>query len=190
MNRPPNARTRVLDAARQIVMEHGAGALTYEVLVEVSGVTRGGITYHFATKQDLLRALIEHDLQHWDLAEAEHRPADEPEALADLLGFLRVHTAPDTDRRRFVSGMVSAAMHDPSVLEPARAYEAERLAKIDASDSDAALRQQLLRVAAMGMFWADFFRCPELPENLKARLRDLLEQLAREWTEPEGSTGD
>ncbi|MEO0347631.1 MAG: TetR/AcrR family transcriptional regulator [Pseudomonadota bacterium] len=188
MSRPPIARNRVLDAARQIVMERGAGALTYEELVEVSGITRGGITYHFATKQDLLRALIEHDLQHWDAAEAEHRPQDEPEALADLLGFLRVHTAPDTDRRRFVSGMVGAAMHDPSVLEPARAYEAERLAKID--DSDAALRQQLLRLAAMGMFWADFFGCPELPEPLKDRLRDLLEALAREWTEPASSAGD
>ena len=183
MTRPAAARTRVLDAARQIVMERGAGALTYEELVEASGVTRGGITYHFATKQDLLRALIEYDLQHWDAAEAAHRPDDEPEPLADLLAFLRVHTAADSDRRRFVAGMVSAAMHDPSVLEPARAYEAERFAA--SGGDDTALRQQLLRLAAMGMFWADFFHCPELPESLKARLRALLEQLAREWTMPE-----
>lgn len=169
-------------------MERGAGALTYDELVEVSGVTRGGITYHFATKQDLLRALIEHDLQHWDAAEAAHRPADEPEARADLLAFLRVHTAPDTDRRRFVSGMVSAAMHDPSVLEPARAYEAERFAQADGDD--AALRQQLLRLAAMGMFWADFFHCPEIPEPQKEKLRALLEQLAHEWTEPATAAGE
>lgn len=188
MSRPAHARTRVLDAARQIVMERGAGALTFEELAEVSGVTRGGITYHFATKQDLLRALIEHDLQHWDAAEAAHRPDDEPESLADLLAFLRVHTAPDTERRRFVSGMVGAAMHDPSVLEPARAYEAERFARVDGDE--AALRQQLLRLAAMGMFWADFFHCPELPESLKKRLRELLEQLAREWTEPAPAGGD
>ena len=188
MNRPAAARTRVLDAARQIVMQRGAGALTYEELVAASGVTRGGITYHFATKQDLLRALIEHDLRHWDAAEAAHRPADEPEALADLLAFLRVHTAPDSERRRFVAGMVSAAMHDPSVLAPARAYEAERFARADGDE--AALRLQLLRLAAMGMFWADFFHCPEISEPVKDKLRALLEQLAREWTEPASAGGD
>ena len=188
MSRPAHAKTRVLDAARQIVMERGAGALTYEELVEASGVTRGGITYHFPTKQDLLRALIEYDLRHWDAAEAESRPDDEPEALADLLGFLRVHTAPDTDRRRFVSGMVGAAMHDPSVLEPARAYEAARFDGIDWDETS--LKQQLLRLAAMGMFWADFFHCPELPEPLMARLRELLERLAREWSGSGDAAGD
>ena len=169
-------------------MDRGAGALTYDELVEASGVTRGGITYHFATKQDLLRALIEHDLEHWDAAEAEHRPDDEPDAIADLLAFLRVHTAPDTERRRFVSGMVGAAMHDPSVLEPARAYEASRFAATEWTD--AALRQQLLRLAAMGMFWADFFGCPELPEALKEQLRELMERLAREWAGPGTAGGD
>lgn len=188
MNRPAHARSRVLDAARQIVMERGAGALTYDELVEASGVTRGGITYHFATKQDLLRALIEYDLQHWDAAEAASRPDDEPEALAELLGFLRVHTAPDTDRRRFVSGMVGAAMHDPTVLEPARAYEAARFEGIEKSETT--LKQELLRLAAMGMFWADFFQCPELPEPLKAELRELLERLAREWSGTCDPAGD
>ena len=188
MSRPPHARTRILDAARHIVMDRGAGALTYDELVGASGVTRGGITYHFATKQDLLRALIEHDLEHWDAAEAEHRPADEPDALADLLAFLRVHTAPDTERRRFVSGMVGAAMHDPSVLEPARAHEASRFAATEWTD--AALREQLLRLAAMGMFWADFFGCPELPEALKEQLRELMERLAREWAVPGKTGGD
>ena len=99
-----------------------------------------------------------------------------------------MHTAPDTDRRRFVSGMVGAAMHDPSVLEPARAYEAARFEGIDWNDTT--LRQQLLRLAAMGMFWADFFACPELPETMKEQLRALLEQLAREWTEPATAGGD
>ena len=59
MSRPPRARKQVLDAAERIVKAHGAANLTFEELVQESGISRGGITYHFATKDDLLRALGE-----------------------------------------------------------------------------------------------------------------------------------
>ena len=64
MSRQPKARTKVLEAARKIVQESGAGALTFDELSRVSGVTRGGITYHFPTKDALLRGLLEHDMEH------------------------------------------------------------------------------------------------------------------------------
>lgn len=63
MPRPPKARLRVLDAAERIVKARGAANLTYDELVQESGVSRGGITYHFPTKDDLLRALIARDLE-------------------------------------------------------------------------------------------------------------------------------
>lgn len=187
MSRRPKAIAKILEAARQIVLDHGAGALTFDELVEVSGVTRGGITYHYATKHALLQALVEHDISHWREVEAEHRPDDQPPAVADLLAYLRAHTYPDAERRRFVTGMVGAAMHEPSVLAPVREQEAERLADIEWNE--VALRQQLLRMAAIGMFWADFFQCPELPDDLKARLVTLMETLAVEWT-PEDAPGN
>ena len=59
MGRPPLAREKILAAARQIVERDGAGALTFDELVRESGITRGGITYHFPTKEDLLRATLE-----------------------------------------------------------------------------------------------------------------------------------
>ncbi len=188
MSRLPKAKSKVLEAARQIVVDRGAGALTFDELAEVSGVTRGGITYHYATKQALLQALIEHDISHWKEIEAGHRPDDVADELAELIAYLRAHTSPDAERRRFVTGMVGAATHDPSVLSPVREQEAERLADIEWDDRT--LRQQILRMAAFGMFWADFFQCPELPGSLKAKLVDLMEQLAVEWTDTETSPTD
>ena len=185
MSRLPKAKARILEAARQIVLDRGAGALTFDELAEVSGVTRGGITYHYATKHALLQALVAHDISHWRKVEAEHRPEDQPDDVADLLAYLRAHTYPDAERRRFVTGMVGAAMHEPSVLAPVRAQEAERLDDIDWDD--VALRQQLLRMAAIGMFWADFFQCPDLPDALKARLVSLMEGLAVDWAAAPGN---
>ena len=105
MPRQPTARQKVIDASRQIVMERGAGALTYDEIAQVSGVTRGGITYHFPTKQRLLQALVEQDIDQWIQLEETNTPCDCPAEAAELLAFLRAHTAEEPDRRRFVTGM-------------------------------------------------------------------------------------
>ena len=65
MGRKPLARQKIMEASRQIVMERGAGCLTYDEIAVVSGVTRGGITYHFPAKQKLLKALVDEDLAQW-----------------------------------------------------------------------------------------------------------------------------
>ncbi|MEO0574292.1 MAG: TetR/AcrR family transcriptional regulator [Pseudomonadota bacterium] len=180
MGRKPVARQKVLDAARHIVIERGAGALTYDSLSQASGVTRGGITYHFATKAELLSALITEDLRHWQRIESDNRPTGLPDDIADLIAYLRMHTTKDTDRQSFVAGMMSAVAHDPSVLEPARQFHSG--AYDDMECSQKMLHLQLLRMAAFGIFWADFFDCPQLPSELRGQLCELLEHKAMHWS--------
>ena len=72
MPRAPKARAAILAAARRIVATRGAGHLTFESLSEESGVTRGGITYHFPSKESLLKGLVEDDLVQWDAVSAAH----------------------------------------------------------------------------------------------------------------------
>ena len=182
MGRLPKARQKVIDASRQIVMERGAGALTFDEIAQVSGVTRGGITYHFPTKRHLLSALVEHDMGQWETLETENCPGDCPVETAELIAFIRAHTAEEPDRRRFVTGMLSAATLDPPILDPARNHERKRLADVEWTERN--LRLQLLRLAAMGLFWADLFECPDVPADVRRRLIEVLEGLAVEWSEP------
>lgn len=180
MVRKPKARQKIIDASRKIVLERGAGALTYDEISLVSGVTRGGITYHFPTKQALLQGLVEHDVRQWKQVETENQPEDAPAEAAELLGFIRAHTSEDPDHRRFVSGMLSAVTHDPPILDPARQFERERMDAIDWDEH--ALRLQLLRFAAIGLFWSELFCCPDLPKDTRRQLVALLEKMATDWT--------
>ena len=186
MGRLPKARQKVIDASRRIVMERGAGALTFDEIAQVSGLTRGGITYHFPTKQHLLRALVAHDIEQWKHVEADNCPGDCPTETAELIAFIRAHTSEEPDRRRFVAGMLSAATLDPPILDPARDYERARMADIDWTQQN--LKLQVLRMAAMGLFWADLFECPDVPAEARRRMVEVLEALARDWSEPCGST--
>lgn len=179
MTRPPAAREKVLSAARRIVEDSGAGALTFDELVKVSGITRGGITYHFPTKVDLLRGLLEADFAQWDEAEAALTPADcEPET-ARLLGFIRTLTAQDESHRRFLCGMLSAATLDPSLMDPCRQDLQERLGRKKWTDRD--LRQHLVHLAAEGLMWQELFQMYSMPAPARSRLVALMEELAREW---------
>lgn len=180
MPRLPRAKAQVLAAARQIVERDGAGALTFEELAKVSGVTRGGITYHFPTKDALLQGLLEHDMQQWRESEAACTPTDLPcPQQCELIGFIRSHTSEDESRRRFVAGMLSAAVHQPDLLDGCRQEILDRYA--DADWNDTALRAHVLRLAAVGLFWDEIFQFQSMPAEVRRRFTALLEQLARDW---------
>lgn len=179
MTRPPKARQKVLDAARRIVESRGAGHLTFDTLAEESGVTRGGITYHFRTKEDLLRALIEVDIADWTTAAERLGGNDLPCAkAARMIGHVRTCLADeDHAHRRFVTGMLSAAMVDPGLLDPIREHHATEFADWRWDDTD--LERYLLLLAAGGLFWNQLFNVSPLPPHIRPRLAALIEAKVR-----------
>lgn len=182
MGRMPKARLKVLVAAERIVRERGAAALTFDEVVAASGVTRGGITYHFPTKDDLLRALVERDRERWAQTIAEHRCSSACPVTGDLVAYIRSATEHDPEHKRFVAGMLSAVAHDPALLDGCRDFYREQAGS--GRWSDAELRRLLLRLAADGLFWMETFRFLELPANARKRLVGAIEGLAHEWAPP------
>ena len=79
MARPPLARERVLDAYEEILITEGERAATLDAVAREAGVSKGGLLYHFASKDDLalgiiarLAALSDDDLDR--MREAEEGP--------------------------------------------------------------------------------------------------------------------
>jgi TetR/AcrR family transcriptional regulator, transcriptional repressor for nem operon len=52
-------RSRILDAAEGLVLEQGFAGTSVDDVIASSGTTKGGFFHHFATKQELARALVE-----------------------------------------------------------------------------------------------------------------------------------
>src|SRR5215469_14243714 len=52
------ARERLLDAAERLVLETGAGHLTLAAVAKFAGVSKGGLLYHFPSKDSLLEAML------------------------------------------------------------------------------------------------------------------------------------
>ncbi len=58
MSRPPHARERVLDAFAALLIDEGERAATLEATARAAEVSKGGLLYHFASKEALEEGLI------------------------------------------------------------------------------------------------------------------------------------
>lgn len=59
MPRPPLARERVLDAFEAILIDEGERAATLDATAKAANVSKGGLLYHFGSKEELGAGLIE-----------------------------------------------------------------------------------------------------------------------------------
>jgi AcrR family transcriptional regulator len=57
-NDPSNTVTRILDAAQHILVTHGGNRFTMRLVARSARISPGNLTYHFPTKNALLRAVI------------------------------------------------------------------------------------------------------------------------------------
>jgi AcrR family transcriptional regulator len=58
MSRPPAARDAVLDAFERILIDGGERAATLEATARAAGVSKGGLLYHFSSREALIDAVL------------------------------------------------------------------------------------------------------------------------------------
>ncbi|QTV79620.1 TetR/AcrR family transcriptional regulator [Microbacterium sp. NIBRBAC000506063] len=58
MARPPRARERVLDAFEEILLTDGERTATLDATAKRAGVSKGGLLYHFGSKEELAAGLV------------------------------------------------------------------------------------------------------------------------------------
>lgn len=66
------SRQRILEASRSIILESGIGKLSHGAIAEVLDISKSAIHWHFPTKDDLLKALIDDYLEHLQAEEKRH----------------------------------------------------------------------------------------------------------------------
>ena len=54
-----DTRERILDAAEALILDHGFAATSIDKVLEGAGITKGAFFYHFKSKGELARALVD-----------------------------------------------------------------------------------------------------------------------------------
>lgn len=58
-NRSQVTKQKLLDAATDLIMNHGVHHLTLDEVAKSAGVSKGGLLYHYPSKESLLTAIVE-----------------------------------------------------------------------------------------------------------------------------------
>jgi TetR/AcrR family transcriptional repressor of nem operon len=67
-------REKIMDVAQDLVLNYGYGGTSVDRIIEGAGVTKGAFFYHFKSKNDLARALID---RFWQLDQQQYYSARE-----------------------------------------------------------------------------------------------------------------
>lgn len=181
----PDTRSRVLDAAERIVHARGVPALTLEAAAREAGVSKGGLLYHFASKEALLAALMQRlaaFIQSSFEATREAVPPGPGRTARACLAWQFDSPGPHDEHTDRASAVFLAAHHhDTALLEPVRAVFA-RIRQASEAEGLPPGRGLAVMAACDGLFMAHMFRMwqPDAAQaaQLRAVLAGLLENLA------------
>ena len=173
-------RQTLLDAATRVVREGGAASLTLEAVARAAGVSKGGLLYHFRSKEALIAAMIA-DLQARFEAEVDAALArdDEPGPGRWLRAFVRVTFATAPQDLDLTASLLAAAGTNPILLAPMRDSFA-RWQTLAEADGLTPAQATLVRLAADGLWFADLLRVAPPGDRLRAEVLEMLMQLTRE----------
>ena len=110
--------TRTLDVAERLVQTRGFNGFSYADIAAELGVTKASLHYHFASKTELGRALIERYAERFR-DRLEQIDADGADAPAKLEAYAEVYASVLRDRRMCLCGMLAAEYE--TLPEPIRA---------------------------------------------------------------------
>ncbi len=167
-------KSRLLQAAAKVVAKDGAASLTLEQVASVAKVSKGGLLYHFPTKNALITGLIEAEIERFDATCEALRSTREPGSYVQA--YLQATLADDTST---AAGVLSAVANDPSLLQPLQAAYLRWQDALEADGIDPVIGT-LVRLVADGLWFSVLIGAAPIKPTL---LRQLIAKLQRLMTE-------
>jgi AcrR family transcriptional regulator len=171
-----NTKPQILEAAAQVVLAHGVAGLTLQAVARTAGLSKGGLLYHYGSKEALLSAMVEPLVEVTEQRIAASREADAPPGawLRGYLGACSIEELPESDPvGRLAVALLAAGALDPALLEPLRACQAVWREELLRDGIDPAMAW-IVRLAADGLWMNDVFGLPVLTAEER---RAVLERL-------------
>jgi AcrR family transcriptional regulator len=177
-------KRRILDASERVVLRDGVGHLTLDAAAGEAGLSKGGVLYHFPTRDALVSAMVARIIEQFDDDIASYLPepgsdeADRPGAYARA--YVRATLEPVTPgEERLGAALLAAAASEPELVVPLQQAAARWQARLVDDGIDPA-RATLIRLACDGLWLCGLFGLATPDGALLATVSADLEQMTRD----------
>ena len=181
VRRKRDSRELILQAAEEIVAKRGPAHLTLETAATEAKVSKGGLFYHFRSKEALLEAMIRRSMEQ---LESEHLKIAESltgerngKMKANIIGTLR-HVE---GQRPVLTAVIAAIANDPKLVEPMRESIRKEFQELS---KELSLRTEdiaILFLASQGLLLMELlnlsFLTPSQIRKIAQRMLELVEEL-------------
>ncbi len=181
--RRPSSREIILDAAEAVVLADGAAHLTLDAVAERAGISKGGLLYHFHTKESLLEAMVNRHMHRIDQGRRGAFDRLPPGPGRELKAC--VHMAGDrcmSHERRLGTATLAATANNPRLLDPVRDAHRRRLGWLLGGESTDLpfARSAVIALAVDGLCLLEVLQISPYDDAQRQRIIDDLLRLVDE----------
>jgi AcrR family transcriptional regulator len=172
-----SSRQHILDMAAQIASDQGASQLTIDAVAKLAGISKGGVMYHFGSKDELLSALVDRVTQMALTRMSENEALFGDRICPMLDALIDEGLRNDPAEQTLFSGLLGAVANNPTLAKPAaNAYSAmyRRLESMEAMAPNALA----VSLALDGLLFLRLLKLVDFDATNIERLRMVLKRLA------------
>ena len=170
-------KARIIDAAEEVVLREGVAHLTLDAAAAEAGLSKGGVLYHFPTRDALVAGMVDKIIGEFD-RDIEARQADRGAPGSFTRAYIRATMSPisSTPERqdRLGAALIAAAAAEPELLAPLQAAAGRWQRSLESDGLDPTVAT-VLRLACDGLWLCDLFGLAPPSAALRASLRDQLD---------------
>lgn len=132
----PSKRDFILERAEELVQDKGAAQLTFDGLTEVTGISKGGLLYHFSSKDALIEAMLERYVDRRITLRRELIGDQEPTSDNEIVALIKSELAHNKRGKLGVdSAIIAAAATKPCLMEVIADRQRELFTLLDQSSA-------------------------------------------------------
>ena len=172
------SRARIRVAAAKVIERDGAGRLTLEKVAAEAGVSKGGLLYHYPSKDALLQGLLDHLLENRaGLIEGLSSP-DDLSNTALLNSLIDADFDLPKEERIMAQGLIAASAENPELIAPAQHHVEAVFAQLGISKSTATSARTIF-LASQGLQFLELLGLLSLSASERNKIRRHLKALTK-----------
>lgn len=154
-------REAVLDAAENVIANHGSSGLTIDAVAKAAGITKGGVQSCFGNKEMLVEAMLKRCLALYDVQRGfqEETPIS---VYKELLSHINITADTCDNNNSRAASLMAALLQSPEYLTSVQYWYAERFKHLSKAEGEEGTRARLAFLATEGLFFLRHFRLMQI----------------------------